>query len=190
MAQPLGLESTAGLVGVVSLLGAVVRTRLICRSLAILQTGVSMTVQNGKTSYSAWYEWFPDYMRTFSTLKVSPGDQIKATVEARSTTSGTAILENLTTGRRAQHTWRDASKLGKLCQANAEWIVEDFSVNGGLIPFADFGRVRFDNASYTAAGRRKKGLREAIVVDIAQDDNTLARCHKEGGTAVECTYEG
>lgn len=148
-----------------------------------------MTVQDGEATYSAWYEWFPDYMRTFSTLDVGPGDQIKAMVEARSTTSGTATLENLTTGKKAKHTWKDASDLGALCQANAEWIVEDFSVNGGLIPFADFGKVRFDNASYTAAGE-SKGLRKATVVDIAQNDQTLAKCRIEGGSAVECTFEG
>lgn len=158
-------------------------------AVAILQTGVSMTVQNGQPSYSAWYEWFPDYMRTFSSLKVSPGDEIRATVEARSRTSGKAVLENLTTGQKAQHNWRDASNLGKLCQANAEWIVEDFSVGGELIPFANFGKVRFENASYVTGGR-KRGVRGATVVNIAHDNEIVARCRKEGGSAVECTYEG
>ncbi len=148
-----------------------------------------MTVRNGQATYSAWYEWFPDYMRTFSSLKVIPGDEIKATVEARSRTSGTATVENLTTGKKAQHTWRDASDLGELCQTNAEWIVEDFSVGGKLIPFADFGRVRFENASYVAVGQTH-GVRGAMEVNIAHDNDVLARCRKEGRSAVECTYEG
>lgn len=155
---------------------------------AILQTGVSMTVQDGVTSYSAWYEWFPDYMRTFSSLKISAGDKIRASVRADSASKGTAVIENLSTGRTARHSWRDASNLGKLCQANAEWIIEDFSVGGDLIPFADFGKVRFDNASYVAAGQTH-GLKAAKVVDISQDNNIRARCRKEGTSAVQCTYE-
>lgn len=83
-----------------------------------------MVVKDGRTTYSGWYEWFPDYMRKFSSLDVSPGDTIRATVVAKSTVSGKAILENLTTGQRVQHTFRNEASLGKLCQANAEWIVE------------------------------------------------------------------
>lgn len=155
---------------------------------AILQTGISMTVQDGVATYSAWYEWFPDYMRTFSSLKVGPGDEIRASVRAESSTRGTAMLENLSTGRSARHTWRDASNLGKLCQANAEWIVEDFSVGGELIPLADFGTVRIDNSSYVANGQ-KRGLNNAKVVDISQQNKIRASCRKEGKSSVECTYQ-
>ena len=147
-----------------------------------------MTVQDGVATYSAWYEWFPDYMRTFSSLKINAGDMIRASVRAESSSRGTAMLENLSTGRTAQHSWRDASNLGKLCQANAEWIVEDFSVGGDLIPLADFGEVRFGNASYVAGGQTR-GLKKAKVVDISQDNNIRARCRKNGTSAVQCTYE-
>lgn len=154
---------------------------------AILQTGVSMTVQDGVATYSAWYEWFPDYMRTFSALQVNAGDEIRASVRADSSVSGTAVLENLSTGRTARHTWRDASQLGKLCQANAEWIVEDFSVGGDLIPFADFGTVRFRNVSYVAAGQTR-GLQRAKLVDISQEDGVRTSCRKNGASALQCTY--
>lgn len=148
-----------------------------------------MTVVNGRTTYTAWYEWYPDYMRTFSALDVGPGDSIRATVEARGTTSGSALVENLTTGKQARHAWRDASNLGKLCETDAEWIVEDFSVGGSLIPFADFGRVRFHNVSYVAAGR-SKGIKNATLVDITNNNNVVTRCSTEGTSVVECSYLG
>lgn len=67
---------------------------------------------------------YPDYSYTFSNFDVAPGDSIKATVIATSKTSGTATIENLSTGDSVTHTFSNEASLGSLCETNAEWIVE------------------------------------------------------------------
>ncbi|KAF8557603.1 hypothetical protein OG21DRAFT_227401 [Imleria badia] len=146
---------------------------------AILQTGVDFTVTNGKVSYDAWYEWYPDYAYDFSGITISAGDVIKTTVTASSTTSGTAVMENLTNG---QTVTQDLTSSYALCEQNAEWIVEDFEENGGLVPFADFGTVTFSSAAasgpsgtYTPSG--------ATIIDIEQNGEVLTFVTTSGSTA-------
>ena len=58
-------------------------------SSAILQTGVDFTIQNGRVSYDAWYEWYPASAIDFSGITFSAGNQVKLTIAATSKTSGT-----------------------------------------------------------------------------------------------------
>lgn len=67
-----------------------------------------------------------DYAYDFD-LTVSEGDVIKMSVTATSTTAGTAVLENQTTGKSVSKTF-SGNVEGALCQTNAEWIVEDVSI--------------------------------------------------------------
>lgn len=86
---------------------------------AILQTGVSFY---GDGSFDAWYEWIPDYSHSFANFGINVGDQIKMIVDATSKTTGTATLENLTTGQKVSHKFTGTPST--LCETNAEWIVE------------------------------------------------------------------
>lgn len=86
---------------------------------AILQTGVSFY---GDGSFDAWYEWIPDYSHSFTNFGMNVGDQIKMIVDATSKTTGTATLENLTTGQKVSHKFTGTPST--LCETNAEWIVE------------------------------------------------------------------
>jgi hypothetical protein len=61
-------------------------------------------------------------------------------VNATTTTSGSATIENLTTGKTVTKSLTSTSALGG---ENAEWIVEDFEEGNSLIAFADFGNVTF-----------------------------------------------
>ncbi|KAJ5965212.1 uncharacterized protein N7479_005088 [Penicillium vulpinum] len=134
---------------------------------AILQTGIDFCIQGGTTSYSAWYEWYPDYAHDFSNIQISAGDVIKATVDATSRNSGSAIVENLSTGVSMTHIFPHG--LGSnLCEFNAEWIVEDFSINNALAPFANFGTVVFTNAVVSRGGNTY-GPSNATIMDIYQD---------------------
>ncbi|KAF8843005.1 hypothetical protein BDN67DRAFT_253938 [Paxillus ammoniavirescens] len=146
---------------------------------AILQTGVDFTVSGGSVSYDAWYEWYPDYAYDFSGIPIAAGNVIKLTVTASSTTSGTAVIENLTTGHTVT---QEITSSYALCEANAEWIVEDFEENGALVPFADFGTVEFTSAeatgpsgTYTPSG--------ATLMDIEQNGKVLTSVSTSGSTA-------
>lgn len=139
---------------------------------AILQTGVDFTITNGKVSYDAWYEWYPDYAYDFTGIAISAGDVIKVTVTAASKSSGTAVIENVTTGKSVSHTFSSGSTQGSLGEVNAEWIVEDFESGGSLVNFANFGTVTFTGAQATDNGS-KVGPSGATLIDIKQNNKVL-----------------
>lgn len=108
---------------------------------SILQTGVDFYVEGSEVAFDAWYEWYPDYAYTFSGISISAGDTVTMTVTATSTTAGTAVIKNVSKGTTVTHTF--SGQTAALCETNAEWIVEDFSSGGSLVPFADFDTVTF-----------------------------------------------
>ncbi|BAE62645.1 unnamed protein product [Aspergillus oryzae RIB40] len=141
-----------------------------CQS-AILQTGVDFCIDSSGTTSDAWYEWFPDYSHDFSGISISAGDKVKVTVDASSKTAGTAIVENLTTGKTVSHTFAGQDD-NALCETNAEWIMEDFSSFLSLVPFANFGTVTFTDISATS-GDSSVGASNATIIDIQQNNKTL-----------------
>lgn len=136
-------------------------------SKAILQTGIDFCIKGGSKSYSAWYEWYPDYAHDFTNILISARNVIKMTVNATSKSSGSSTIENLSTGESVTRIFRNGLG-GDLCEFNAEWVVEDFSVNNALVPFANFGTVVFSNA-VASRGGNTYGPSGATIMDIYQD---------------------
>lgn len=149
-------------------------------STAILQTGVDFCIQGSTVTYDAWYEWYPDYAYDFSGISISAGDKIKVTVDATSKTAGTAVIENVSTGKSVTHTFTGGVD-GDLCEYNAEWIVEDFESNGELVPFVDFGTVTFSSASATKSGK-SVGPSGATLMDIKQSSSVLTSSSLSGSS--------
>ncbi|CAN8098345.1 unnamed protein product [Discula destructiva] len=149
-------------------------------STAILQTGVDFYAGRGGVSFDAWYEWYPDYAYTFSGFSISAGDTIVMTAAASSTKAGTVTLENTTTGKTVTHSF--SAETDQLCEYNAEWIVEDFSSGGSLIPFVDFDSVTFTDCSPSVSG--------TTIIDIRQSGSVLTSCSTSGTTEVTCDYIG
>ncbi|EIW83421.1 hypothetical protein CONPUDRAFT_164374 [Coniophora puteana RWD-64-598 SS2] len=137
-------------------------------SSAILQTGVDF---NSDGSYDSWYEWFPAGAVDFDGLTINSGDVIKLTVTATSTTAGSAVIENTTSGQKVNQALTSSSAL---CEQDAEWIVEDFEENGGLVPFANFGTVTFSDASATTPSGSLSPA-GASISDIQQNGQTLTQ---------------
>lgn len=125
----------------------------------------------------------------FSGITIAEGDSIKMTVVATSTTSGSATIENLTTGQTKTETFSDVTD-GALCETNAEWIVEDFEECSGsscsLVPFADFGTVTFTDATAIKDGSTVTPS-GATVLDIEQSNKVLTDC-SASSSEVTCTY--
>jgi len=136
---------------------------------AILQTGVDFNVDGGSVSYDAWYEWYPDYAYDFSGIPISAGNTIKLTVTATSTKAGTAVIQNVSTGKTVTKSLTSSSAL---CEQDAEWIVEDFEEGSSLVPFANFGKVVFTSASATTSSG-SVGPGSANVIDIEQGSTVL-----------------
>lgn len=116
----------------------------------------------------AWYEWYPA-LPVDADLTVNPGDSITATVTATSSTSGTVTLTNNNTGRKFTKTVTSSTKL---CQYDAEWIVEDAS--GQYHTLANFTSVAFTNVQALDKNGKNVGLSGAIPVDI-QQTNVLTK---------------
>ncbi|KAK7420921.1 hypothetical protein QQX98_002485 [Neonectria punicea] len=153
---------------------------------AILQTGIDVGIQGSTYIYEAWYEWYPDYSYTFTGFAISAGDSIKMTVKANSKTSGTATIQNLTTGKSTSHTF--SSQTYSLCETDAEWIVEDFQSGSSLVAFADFDEFVFTDAKATTTSGSTVGVSGATILDIRQNNKVLTDCGTSGSYGVYCDY--
>lgn len=153
---------------------------------AILQTGVDFYVEGTSVSFDAWYEWYPDYAYTFSGFSVAAGNSIKMTATATSTSAGSVTIQNLSTGKSVTHSFSGESN--KLCETNAEWIVEDFQSGNSMVPFADFGTVTFTSCSVTTTSGSTLGVTGAEILDIKQGSTVYTDCSTSGTSTVTCTY--
>jgi len=114
---------------------------------AILQTGIDFNVaSSGAVSFDAWFEWFPLASTDFTGIAIKAGDVISLSVVSSSSSSGTATIENVTTGVKVSKVIAAPNTAAHLQGQNAEWIVEDFEEGNSLVPFADFGSVVFTGA--------------------------------------------
>lgn len=108
------------------------------------------------------------------------------TATATSTSAGSVTLTNVSKGKTVTHSFSGQS--GKLCETNAEWIVEDFEQNGSLVPFANFGTVTFTGASVTTTSGGTVGVSGAQIMDIKQGSTVYTDCSVSGSSTVKCTY--
>jgi len=153
---------------------------------AILQTGI---VAYGDGSFWIWTEWWKNSMQDYpSKLAVVAGDTIRLTVHAASTTSGTATIENLTSGKSVTKTFKSETSY-PLCETDAEWIVEDFKSGGKLVPLLDWGTIKFTD---TAAKGSKKNVTAAgsEVMNLKQNGRVLTKTSVDSGGDITITYTG
>ncbi|KAM6491184.1 Peptidase A4 family domain containing protein [Amanita muscaria] len=153
----------------------------------ILQTGIYISYQNGAVSYDSWYEWLPNLSHSYdSPIAIRAGDVIRLTVTASSTTSGTTLIENLTTGQSESQS--PSSPSYPLCLQNAEWIVEDFNAASGMVPFCDFGTVAFSSASAYLHNGQAISPNGAMVLNIEQNGKVLTSVSESSSGTVTIKY--
>ncbi|TVY39699.1 Scytalidopepsin B [Lachnellula occidentalis] len=156
---------------------------------AILQTGFDWY---GDGTYDAWYEWYPNNAADFTGFTISEGDDIKMSVTATSKTSGSATMENMTTGKKVTQTFTDETA-GSLCLTDAEFIIEDFEEcdssgsNCEPVAFAAFSpAVAFSDCSATANGE-SVALSSGTITEVEVDSKDLTKC-STSGTTLTCSY--
>jgi len=115
----------------------------------LIQTGTEHDSINGTAEYFAWYELLPDLSIGITTMNVSPGDKITASIELlNSATNEWAIdIADNTNGQRFQQNVQYNSP-----KLSAEWIVERPTIGQDLGTLANFGSVTFTGASATIQG--------------------------------------
>ncbi|KAI1792533.1 acid proteinase [Ganoderma leucocontextum] len=152
----------------------------------ILQTGLDFIVNGSNVGYLAWYEWYPAPVSYFEDITFNAGDTVTLTVVATSKTSGTASMKNHRTGKRVSHSF---SGQPALCQHDAEWIAEDFSLNGSPAPFANFGKVAFTDATAHTLAGKTVGPANAKRWDIVKNQKLITKV-ATGAKSVTVTYTG
>lgn len=145
---------------------------------AILQAGTLSYVEvddNGgvTTGSAAWYEWYPVAEIEFTDFEVNIGDTVYVGITASSTSEGFVEIYNFSTGEEVTTTVSAPSSSNVLCGQNAEWILEDFSSGGGLVPFATFSDVYFVACTASTTSGASIGLTNAQVFDLYQNDVVL-----------------
>lgn len=158
-------------------------------SAAILQTGIDFSVDSsGAASFDAQYEWYPDYAYDFSGIDINAGDTIAVSVVARSSTSGTATIENLSTGQTVNQHLTAPDSSSALGGQNAEWIVEDYESGGSLVTLDNFGTVTFTSASAGLSNGESVGTDGADLIDLEQNGRVLTSVSVPSSSEVVVTY--
>jgi Peptidase A4 family len=171
-------------------------------STTVEQTGTDSDC-NGKTpSYYAWYEFYPAGSVLISSVPVSPGNKMSATVTWISGTEFEVSITNESTGK-------SFSKTGRVSGAqrtSAEWIAEApcCTNSGGILPLADFGTVDFgddytgvsstndatDSSTSGDIGAFGSNIQEAIMVNGSTGaDEAVPSGLSSDGTSFTVTWD-
>lgn len=104
------------------------------------QTGTDSDCDGSSPSYYAWYEFYPNPSYLISSVPVSPGNVISATV-TYSSSKFTIKLTNESTGK----SYSKSATVRSAKRSSAEWIAEApcCTNSGGILPLSDFGTVDF-----------------------------------------------
>ena len=70
-----------------------------------------------------------------------------------------------------------------LCLATAEWIVEDFDLNGGEVAFADFNQVYWNDTDVTVNGA-SWGAAPSNIIDLVENNDVLATAYLDGNNVI------
>ena len=103
------------------------------------QTGTDSDCDGSSPSYYAWYEFYPAASILVSSVPVSPGNHMSASVTFNSGSSFTLSITNESTGK----TFTKTGTVSGAERTSAEWIAEApcCTRRGGILPLADFGTV-------------------------------------------------
>jgi hypothetical protein len=109
-------------------------------SSTVEQTGTDSDCNGSSPSYYAWYEFYPNPSIEITSVTVSPGNHISASV-SYSGSQFTITITNETTGK----SYSKSSSVSGAKRTSAEWIAEApcCTRSGGILPLSDFGTVYF-----------------------------------------------
>ena len=143
-------------------------------SSTVEQTGVLSICNYGQVSYIPWYEFYPSPMQQISNFTVHGNDTIFASV-VYINGEFTLVLKDLKTGSAFSTTGAPPS----FALSSAEWITEDPSGNGQLLPLASFGKVYF-GYDHTSSGGTNFVTVNSISTPFAQVKNYAITMMKNG----------
>jgi hypothetical protein len=108
------------------------------------QIGTDSDCSNGKPSYYAWYEFYPEPSYYAGTLtNLTPGHKMSAAVSynAAKNQFTATIADETEPSLSFSTTFSPNRATGTPSRSSAEWIAEAPSDSRGVLPLADFGTV-------------------------------------------------
>ena len=142
-------------------------------SKAILQTGVEVGILDGSPRYTAWHQWFPEASKQLADFELHAGDVVVATVESTSSSSGTCVLENKSTGQTVTKTVKAPNPTATITGQNTEWIVEDFLSGDAPVPLVDFSEVKFEGCQASGKKGGKVGVADSTPFHMVDGKKTV-----------------
>ena len=132
----------------------------------LIQTGTEQDVSSGTPTYSAWYELVPVPSLEITSLTVSPGDHMHASISE--TVSGADIWNITITDVTKNQTFTTTVPYPST-HASAEWIEETplvFGTGGaGLASLPNLTNPRFDSATTNGAPAGLKSSEQVQLTD-------------------------
>jgi hypothetical protein len=122
-------------------------------SSTVEQIGTDSDIVNGVAQYYVWYETYPSASVTVTSMAISPGDTITASVIY--VTSGTHAGQfelTITDTSKTNDSFTIYQTVANAKRSSAEWVVEAPSSESGILPLANFGSVTITGASATING--------------------------------------
>lgn len=170
-------------------------------SSTVEQTGTDSDCNGSSPSYYAWYEFYPKGSVEISSVTVSPGNHMSASV-TYSGSQFTISITNETTGK----TYSKTSKVTGAKRTSAEWIAEAPCCTraGGILPLSDFGTVDFgddytgvsgtndatDSSTSGPIGNFGTAIQEAIMVNgTTGADEAVPSGLSSDGTSFTVTWD-
>jgi hypothetical protein len=170
-------------------------------SSTVEQTGTDSDCNGSRASYYAWYEFYPNPSIEITSVPVSPGNHISASV-TYSGTQFTITLINETTGK----SYSKSSTVSGAQRTSAEWIAEApcCTRRGGILPLSDFGTVDFgedytgisstndatDSSVSGAIGAFGSNIFESIMVNgTTGADEAVPSALSSDGTSFTVTWD-
>ena len=94
----------------------------------------------GRSTYNAWYELLPSFAVQLTSIAVSPGDTMIASINlVNSNTNEWSIqISDATTGQAFSK-----NVVYNSTRSSGEWIVERPTINNQISTLADFGNITF-----------------------------------------------
>jgi hypothetical protein len=148
-------------------------------SSTVEQTGTDSDCDRTTPSYYAWYEFYPNPSIEITSLKISPGNKVSASVTYASG-KFTITITNETTGK----SYTKSSTVSGADRSSAEWITEApcCTAGGGILPLSDFGTVKFGD-DYTSVAGTNSAADSTKSGDIASFGSVVEEINKTASSS-------
>jgi hypothetical protein len=113
----------------------------------LIQVGTQNVAENGQVTSGTFYEQLPDTSQSISSVNVSAGDTVTASIKEVADGEWSITIQDVTNGESYTNTVAYNSS-----ESSAEWIEEAPSDGDGIVPLDEFGSVTFTGGSTTENG--------------------------------------